>query len=327
MLRNALLALAVVFTAVAGGPAIGAEADHLRIGLVKFGSGAWEIATIRSHGYDRSAGIAIDSVDLANPAAGEVALQAGGVDAILADWLWVSRQRNAGQHITFIPHTAALGEIMVPSSSPIRALADLEGKRLGVAGGPLDKSWLLLRAYSRRKLGYDLADKVTVVFAAPPLLSRELTAGHIDAALTFWPFAARLSVQGFRDLESMAEIMKELGFTRPVPMLGFALSESWIAAHPGAVDKFLSAVRQADTLLERSDGEWTSLRGLTAAGDDATLIALRNRFRDGIVKRWSAGEQADTNRLFDLMAESGGSDLTGGAQAIATGTFWQGSPP
>ena len=110
-----LLVLGIFFEVF--GPALGTEIPHLRLGQVKSGTAAWETDTVRRHDFDRAAGIVLDTVDLANPAAGEVALQAGGVDAILTDWLWVSRQRQAGQNIIFIPHTAALGEILVPNAS------------------------------------------------------------------------------------------------------------------------------------------------------------------------------------------------------------------
>lgn len=323
-MARAFMALGLLL-GIMTGPASAAELPHLRLGQVRFGALSWEIDTLRRHGFDRAAGVAIDTVDLANPAGGEVALQAGGVDAILTDWLWVSRQRQAGQRITFVPRTSALGEILVPADSPIRSVADLEGKRLGVAGGPLDKSWLLLRAYSRRLLGHDLAEHAQVVYGAPPLLSQELAAGRVDAVLTFWPFAARLSVRGFRSLISMAEVMKGLGFPEPVPMLGYAASEAWIAQHPDGWTAFLAASDQADRVLVQSDGEWESLRTLTAAEDDATLAALRDRFRAGVVRHWGPDDQAQAGRLFALLAETGGADLTGGAKEIAPGTFWHGS--
>ncbi len=320
-----LLVLGIFFEVF--GPALGTEIPHLRLGQVKSGTAAWETDTVRRHDFDRAAGIVLDTVDLANPAAGEVALQAGGVDAILTDWLWVSRQRQAGQNIIFIPHTAALGEILVPNASSIRTLGDLDGKRLGVAGGPLDKSWLLLRAYSRRVLGHDLADRAEAVYAAPPLLSRELAAGRIDAVLTYWPFAARLTVRGFRSLASMSDIMKGLGFSAPVPMLGYALSESWIARHPGGIEAFLAATGKADAVMAESDDEWERLGPLTAAEDHATLVALRERFRGGIVAHWGAPERTQILRLFALLAETGSADLTGGSAEIAPGTFWPGSAP
>ena len=42
---------------------------------------------------------------------------------------------------------------MVAADSPAQTLADLDGKKIGIAGGPVDKSWLILRAWSRAKLG------------------------------------------------------------------------------------------------------------------------------------------------------------------------------
>lgn len=297
-----------------------ALADSLRVGLVSFGTAAWEIDTLRRHALDHDLGAELKTIELADPAAGEIALQAGGVDAIVTDWLWVSRQRHAGQHIVFVPHSTALGEILVPADSPLTRLSDLPGKRLGVAGGPLDKSWLLLRAYSRQALGGDIADKLQPQFAAPPLLSQELAKGRLDAVLTFWPFAARLEAQGFRRLASMEEVMGALGFAPPVPMLGYAFSESWIAAHGDTARRFIAALAQADQLM-REDAEWTALKPLTGAPDEATLAALRRRFLAGVVTDPSASSAA-AGRLYALVASVGGPGLTGGAPAIVPGTFW-----
>jgi NitT/TauT family transport system substrate-binding protein len=302
-----------------------ALADTLRVGLVSFGTAAWEIDTLRRHGLDHDLGVELKTVDLADPAAGEIALQADGVDVIVTDWLWVSRQRHAGQHIVFVPHSTAIGEILVPAGSPLTRLSDLPGKRLGVAGGPLDKSWLLLRAYSRETLGGDLGDTVEVQFGAPPLLSQELVKGRLDAVLTFWPFAARLEAQGYRPLASMAEVMEGLGFSPPVPMLGYAFSESWIAAHGEAARRFIAALAQADRLM-KEDTDWTALKPLTGAPDDATLAALRKRFLAGVVTDPASGAAA-AGKLYALLASVGGAGLTGGAPDIAPGTFWGEASP
>jgi len=304
---------------------LAAEEAPLRLGLVKFGSGAWVIDVVRREEQDKLAGLVLQTVDLANPAAGEVALQAGGVDVILSDFLWVARQRAAGQPLVFIPRSSALGEVLVPAGSSIHSLADLEGKKLGIAGGPLDKSWLLLRAYSRNLLGHDIAGRVSPMFGAPPLLSQELAQGRLDAVLTFWPFAARLAVQGQRSLLSMADVMRGLGFDAPVPLMGFAVNEVWAKAHPQALVKFLAATSAADQQLARSDEEWRLLRPLTAAEDDATLVALRDRYRAGIGDGSDAGAEAQAARLYRILAEIGGAELTGGAPTLPGGTFWAGA--
>ena len=89
---------------------------------------------------------------------------------------------------------------MVPANSPIKTLGDLKGKKLGVAGGPLDKSWLLLVAYALRTANLDLRTETTQEFGAPPLLAERAKQGEIDAVLNFWPFAARLEAAGFTQL-------------------------------------------------------------------------------------------------------------------------------
>ena len=55
---------------------------------------------------------------------------------------------------------------------PIRTIPDLKDKKIGVAGGPLDKSWLLIQALARRDHGLDLAASNEIVFGAPPLLRK-----------------------------------------------------------------------------------------------------------------------------------------------------------
>ncbi len=125
-------------------------ADKLRLALQKTGTFAWELAIISERGLDRKAGLDIEVTELASPEAAKIALMGGAADMILGDWLWVARQRNLGRRLVFAPYSTALGAIMVPAASPIEDLAGLKGKKIAVAGGPLDKSWLLLQALARK---------------------------------------------------------------------------------------------------------------------------------------------------------------------------------
>ena len=137
------------------------------------------------------------STELASPEAGKIALRAGNADIIVSDWLWVSRERELGAKLTFYPYSSALGAVMVPASSPIRTLADLKGRKLAVAGGPIDKSWLLLQA-SLKQDGIDLKSEATIVYGAPPLLAAKTLGGEMDATLNYWNFCAALEAKGFR---------------------------------------------------------------------------------------------------------------------------------
>ena len=120
--------------------------DHARCGAedrnIRLGTGRHPRARSRQAGRSRQ----FEVLELASPEAGKIALRAGNADIIVSDWLWVSRERGLGAKLTFYPYSSALGAVMVPASSPIRTLADLKGRKLAVAGGPIDKSWLLLQA-------------------------------------------------------------------------------------------------------------------------------------------------------------------------------------
>ena len=84
----------------------------------------------------------------------------------------MARERSLGDDLVFYPYSSTLGAVMVPAQSPIRSIADLKGKKLAVAGGPLDKSWLLLQALARRIGRRSQAGRRRIVYGAPPLLSR-----------------------------------------------------------------------------------------------------------------------------------------------------------
>ena len=123
-----------------------AEAPALNVGVLKFGTVNWELDVIREHKLDEKYGFKLEVTPLGGKNASSVALQGKAVDMIVSDWIWVSRQRDEKHGFTFFPYSNAVGSLMVPADKGINTLADMEGKKLGVAGGPVDKTWLLLRA-------------------------------------------------------------------------------------------------------------------------------------------------------------------------------------
>jgi NitT/TauT family transport system substrate-binding protein len=299
-----------------------AEAGTIRIGVLKFGTVNWELDAIKSNGLDRAEGLDLQVVDLANTAATTVALQAGEVDIIVTDWLWVSRQRAEGAGFTFVPYSTSVGALMLPPDSTITSLADLAGKKLGIAGGPVDKNWLVIRAAAAQRHGVELDQTVEKVFAAPPLLNEEILSGRLDAVLNSWNFTAQLEAKGFRKLIGVEDAARDLGIATQVPLLGYVFDETWAEAHKEDLLALVRASRKAKDLLARSDTEWDRLRPLMKAPDEATFAALRDGFRKGIPGRWGEAERADAVRLFAIMAKLGGAELVGKSAELQPGTFW-----
>jgi NitT/TauT family transport system substrate-binding protein len=320
-----LLAAALALWAAAGATLADA-APTVRLGILKFGTVAWEIDVIKHHGLDTANGIALDVLGLANKNATTIALNAGEVDMIVTDWIWVSRQRDAGFDYTFVPYSEAAGSLMVHRDRGIEDLMDLDGKVMGVAGGAVDKSWLLLRAYSIKQFGRDIGELVHPAYGAPPLLHEKFLQGEFDGVLNFWNYSARLRARETRELIKVQEILPALGVPGRLPLIGYVFAEAWAADNPDALEGFLAASAAAREIMLRSDDEWQRLMPLTGAKDEATLVAFRDGFRDGVPKNPGPAHEQAIRAAFAIIAELGGRDLVGKSTELAPGTVWKGTP-
>ncbi len=322
-LRRLTCCLAIILVGLAcARPASATISGSIKIGALKFGTLSWELDVIKRNGFDRAEGIDLKIVEFATNNATSVALHAKNVDIIVTDWLWVNRQRADGARYTFVPYSTSVGALVVPADSPIRSLEDLKGKRLGIAGGPVDKSWLLIRGVAEQRYALDLDASVDKVFGAPPLLNAQIELGRLDGVVNNWNFVANLQAKGFRKLLGAGDAARELGIATDVPLLGYVFDENWAAAHRNDVLSLVRASRKAKLLLAESDAEWERVRRLMAAPDEASFAALRDEFRAGIPRRWGEAERRDAVRLFAVLAKLGGKDLVGDTDEIRPGTFW-----
>jgi len=313
------LLAAAVFAVGPGAPSRAAET--IRLAVQKTGTFAWELAVIRAHGLDGKANLAIEVSELASPEAGKIALRGGGADVIVSDWLWVSRERGLGAKLTFYPYSSALGAVMVSGSSSIRTLADLKGRKIAVAGGPIDKNWLLLRA-SMKQDGIDLKSEATIVYGAPPLLAQKTLSGEMDATVNYWNFCAALEAKGFRRLAGVEDLLPKLGAKGRTAMIGYVFDEGWGSANRDALARFIAMTREAKEILATSDAEWDRIAPLMGAADAATLRVYRDRYREGIPRRPVADEEADARVLYRVLAAIGGREIVGPANELDPGTFY-----
>ena len=321
MKRRFALALGVLGWVSIACPSF-AEMPILRAAMQKTGTVNWELDTIKNNGLDTQNGFQLDVLDVAAGPAGQIAFQGGEADVIVSDWLWVARQRAAGNDYIFIPYSKAVGGVVVKNDSPVQTLRDFVGKKIGIAGGPLDKSWLILRAYAQQEYGIDLKAETEQVFGAPPLIFKTALAGETDGAINFWHFMAKMEAAGMRNVMSVADAAQALGLDPETPLLGYVMRGDMLKTHPELVTGLANASRAAKDILASDDAEWDKLRDRMNASTDAQFVALIDGFHAGIPTTTTVDYDA-ANRLLGVMAELGGKELVGDLTSVPEGMFFQ----
>lgn len=315
-LRRTLTALLMVLC----GPAMAQELPVIRAAVLKIGTVNWELATIIENGLDRQNGFILEIRPFADNGATRIAVEGGAADMAVADWIWVARQRTAGKDYVFIPYSRAVGGLVVPATSTAETLEDLKAGKIGIAGGPLDKSWLILRAYAQRQYGFDLQAETEQVYGAPPLIFKSATGDEYAGAVNFWHFLAMNKAAGMRELISVEAAARALGLDPDVPLLGYYLSGSLLKQYPDLAQSFFEASRAAKDMLTSSDAAWEAIRPIMNAQSEAQFEQLKADWIAGIPARRPV-DAASADEMLALMRQLGGPALVGEATSVPGGLF------
>ncbi|WP_254702941.1 ABC transporter substrate-binding protein [Roseovarius sp. THAF8] len=300
--------------------AYGQETPTIRAATLKIGTVNWELQTIVDEGLDEKHGFTLDIQPYADNGATRIAVEGGEADMAVADWIWVARQRAAGKPYVFIPYSRAVGGVVVPAASTAETLADLAAQKLGIAGGPLDKSWLILRAYAAQAYDLDLEAETEQVYGAPPLIFRTALDGGLAGAINYWHYLAKMKAAGMRELISVDTAARELGLDPETPLLGYYFKEDFLSESPDLAQSFFEASREAKTLLMSSDDIWQDLRPMMNADSDAEFEQLRTDWIAGIPARKPIDKDA-AQAFLSLMHDLGGAELVGQADTLPDGLF------
>ncbi|HVR63362.1 MAG TPA: ABC transporter substrate-binding protein [Polyangia bacterium] len=237
---TALLALGASASVSASAAAAGADA--VRLGNLKFahyGAVSYMQEIGREHGLDVQERVFAKGVDLI-PAlvAGEIDIAASSSDAAIA-------ARVAGAPIYVVAGFAKGGARIVVKDG-IKSLAELRGKKVGVARGGAQELLLLAEL---AKAGLSWSDRpgkdVLILYLAYADLNQALASGNIDAMCQSEPQSAQAIARGFGK-----ELMKPYDTPLGEPVRALVMTEKLYKGKPDVARRVLEAFVDATRRFE-----------------------------------------------------------------------------
>lgn len=295
------------------------ELPVIRLGALEYGTVNWELDTIKNNKLDEKHGFNLEVVPMGGGNSSNIAFLGGEIDVMVSDVIWAAAQRAEDRDIKFIPYSTAVGGIMVKADSGINSLADLQNKTIGIAGGPLDKSWLILQAYAAQQGVIDLKHETKQEFGSPPLMFKAALQGNVDAVINFWHFQAKAKAAGLNEIISVQDAAKSLGLDPSVPLLGYIVRGNMSNQ---LAQGLYAASRDAKAILNSNDTAFEAVRKRMNAKNEAQFNALKAGFKAGIPAPTQVDEQA-VDKTLRMMAKLGGPDLVGKATNLPSNLFVQ----
>jgi NitT/TauT family transport system substrate-binding protein len=293
------------------------------------GSPRYMLYTMKRLGLDHEHGFHLDVELVSDELEGgmetvEARLQDGDADLIDIDYISTARERAGGAEIVaFHPYGRTVGGLVAPEDTDIGGLADLSGHRIGVVRR-LDKNWILVRAACRQYHGFDPDETATPVEAGSKVgLTGMLQDGEVDAILQFWPIVPEITERGpYEEVFPVSGIVQRLAETdNRVPVSTFLTSETFLAENEETVLRFKRAYRDVVDRLVAEDDLWEEVgEKLMTYDDPAIVAAVRDGWRDMVVKEWDEETVRGMNQLFEHLLEVAGAEALG-VDRIPDGTF------
>jgi ABC-type nitrate/sulfonate/bicarbonate transport system substrate-binding protein len=250
---------------VAGSHAASA-ADSVRVGLAAVYPAYSIPYAAKELGYYKEKNLDVDITLFRGGPATQEALASGAIDvstiAPAAAALAIAKGVNEKIVAMSVPPTPAGWYIMVPTSSPIKSMAELNGKTVGVTQkGSLTDFWAQRAA---KKAGITVN---TIPLGAPAVMPA-LKAKQVDAAI-LWPV---FSYKGLADGDFRS--IDDLGATMESSVSeGWAASGDMIQKRPDVLRRWLEANAKAITYMQ-SHEDW-SLKFLKGYFDEKNDKAIK----------------------------------------------------
>jgi ABC-type nitrate/sulfonate/bicarbonate transport system substrate-binding protein len=276
MKRNLALTCAAVLVSVAvGKPAVAETLEKVKVVIPQNSAfvlnyqGARDAGVFRDHGID----IDIDVRPFAGFLAALPAKQCltttySGIDAVL--------KMNQGLDLVVIGGgMTVFQDIFVRKDSPLKTVADLRGKRIGVwstGAGAFKAS----RAAIHDATGLDIVKDATVQQMAPPALFKLMERGDVDAMLNISSFSVQAASlpDKFRPIFSPNDYWKKKTGYPIVWTAPLVAWKSWVDENPTRAKNFSAAIADSFRWLRKPENLDAAVKKYGAQAGVTTPAAI-----------------------------------------------------
>lgn len=223
-------------------------------------------------GYFKEAGIKVEVTVGGAPTQNIAQLQAGQTDIIMSGSFDVVTANARGLPVMAILNTQDQGDtattgLMVPPNSPIKAIADLKGKAVGLPGGlQSTQGLMMLRALEKAGLTKDDVRFVNLPFDA---MIESAERGSVDAITPIGLFFSLSQAKGFTAIDAAYQEIKG------TPAVIFVSSKGFLGENPEAAKGFVDAMMKA---FDYGNAHQDAIRAIDAAQTKMPPDYIKTRY-------------------------------------------------
>lgn len=243
-------------------------------------------AVIKKYELDKKHGFNLEVISYSDQKSATAAIQGKSAEMVVFDWLATARLRASGTPVVAVaPFLTYINSVMVPKDSRLNTLADLKGKRVGVAH-KTGFDWIIMQAAAEKLNKMDISRDVEVREGAVPLLRGLIEKGDLDATQMWNSLAPEMLASGkYRTMVTIRELTQQMGLPT-VPFLLFSMREDYARQNPGNARAFVAAYRDAVDILMKNDDVWLE-HGARLKLSPEALAFFKDQVRRDLLKSFT----------------------------------------
>ena len=79
---------------------------------------------------------------------------------------------------------------------------------------------------------------------------------------------------------------------------------------------------ESKKILNEDDSQWDRIRKFMEVENDKDFEALKNGYKEGIIKEFNEKNISDLQKVFKILLEEGGEEIVGKSISLEDKTFW-----